>query len=397
MKIRFILSLSILVLFCHIAFTQNNEEVVVARKIKLNSTVLGEERTIYVSLPINYSQTNDSYPVLYILDGENSVITWAAGIVANIADCGLCPEMIIVAIGNTDRMRDLTPTMPTVDSKGNEIKYWPGEKLGEANKFLEFISTELFPFVEKNYRTVPYRIFSGHSAGGLCVTYTFLAHPNLFNGYIGISPSLQWDSNYLIRTAEEKLGTIDATNRQYYFSTGGKEDKVTIDNANLMVSLLNSKTAKGLLWNYDFLENDDHGSQEIEAFNNAIRFIFNGWKCIDDFTQGGLPAIQEFYKKRMDKFGFGTIPDQFTLLNTGFKIMRQGRNDEAFSILDYCRQLYPDFPDPDYLIAELFYSKGDKDSALKNMEIAINLAKNLNDQRYQRYMARLDEMKSGKK
>jgi predicted alpha/beta superfamily hydrolase len=75
----------------------------------------------------------------------------------------------------------------------------PGEKCVEADKFLSFIESELFPYIEKNYRPVPYRICSGHSSGGLCVTHSFLMHNNMFNSYIALSPSLYWDAGLVMK------------------------------------------------------------------------------------------------------------------------------------------------------------------------------------------------------
>ena len=48
--------------------------------------------------------------------------------------------------------------------------------------------TELIPKIEGQYRTQPFRIFAGHSLGGLFAVHTMLTRPDLFNAYIAVSP-----------------------------------------------------------------------------------------------------------------------------------------------------------------------------------------------------------------
>jgi hypothetical protein len=42
-----LITLSILLFLVRIAYSQNTDDLVIAKGVKINSTVLGEERTIY--------------------------------------------------------------------------------------------------------------------------------------------------------------------------------------------------------------------------------------------------------------------------------------------------------------------------------------------------------------
>ena len=116
----------------------------------INSQAVGEERTILVQVPANYDRTDARYPVVYMLDAHAPQNAMIAGLVEQQAWGGVMPEVIVVGIQNTTRTRDMTPT-PS-DRQG----------AGGAAKFLQFIETEVIPFVEKNYRTDPYRVLAGH-------------------------------------------------------------------------------------------------------------------------------------------------------------------------------------------------------------------------------------------
>ena len=155
--------------------------------VQLESKVLAETRTILVRTPASYAGGARAYPVLYMTDGDRQ-IGHTAAVVDFLAREGRMPEVIIVGINNTDRTRDLTPTK--VETMGGGFAT---PTSGGGDRFLDFISTEVIPYVEKNYRTQPYRVFAGHSFGGLFAMHTFFTRPALFNGVIAVSPSLTWD------------------------------------------------------------------------------------------------------------------------------------------------------------------------------------------------------------
>ncbi|MCK4676626.1 MAG: alpha/beta hydrolase [Bacteroidales bacterium] len=164
-----------------------DNRVVIGEKVTFKSNILDENRTILVYLPQSYNQTDFCYPVMYLLDGGFH-FHHTSGIVGFMSRAGIIPEMIVIGITNVDRNRDFSPTrteqIPTS---------------GGAEKFLSFLSDELIPFVDRNYRTLPYEILVGHSFGGTFATYTLLNRPETFNAYIAISPYLQYDDADLVK------------------------------------------------------------------------------------------------------------------------------------------------------------------------------------------------------
>ena len=140
---------------------------------------------------LNSTSNTTKYPVLYLLDGPGhfySVTEMIKQLSAN--GNTIVPEMIIVAIPNTDRSLDLTPSHVDIDVfSGDSIQY----SSGGGNKFLDFMEDELIPHIEKTYPAAPYSTFVGHSFGGLSVINVLISRPHLFNNYVAIDPSLWWD------------------------------------------------------------------------------------------------------------------------------------------------------------------------------------------------------------
>ncbi|MDP3583414.1 MAG: alpha/beta hydrolase-fold protein, partial [Ignavibacteria bacterium] len=165
----------VLILFLVVnAFAQDNKNENKIPPITLNRTEVhkitsvtnGNLYPIYVALPGSYNYTDQTYPVVVMLDAYSSFGTMTQ-MVRLLAFNNELPELIVVGISseggskefNYNRMRDYTPT---------ELKS-EKEKLaipvsGGGEKFLGFIKDELIPFVESKYRIKKDdKTFVGHS------------------------------------------------------------------------------------------------------------------------------------------------------------------------------------------------------------------------------------------
>ena len=160
---------------------QGDAPLTVGMQFVIKSRILEQDRTVWLSLPESYGNGNQAYPVLYMTDAETHFFHFS-GIIDFQAQVNRIPEMIIVGLTNIDRTHDLTPR-PSADYAQTSVN------AGGADDFITFISDELIPYIEKNYRTQPYRIHVGHSLGGLFVGHSFITDPNLFDAYVSISPT----------------------------------------------------------------------------------------------------------------------------------------------------------------------------------------------------------------
>ncbi len=154
------------------------EKIIVGNKVEFHSKVLDEDRKILIKLPADYNKFKQKYPVLYLLDGEFFFLQ-ATSAVQYLSELGYIrnqpiSQMIVVGIVNIDRNRDYTPTYAPKQKGGLEFP-----TSGKAEKFLEYLKSELFPYIESNYRTQPYRILTGWSLGGLFAVYTFFGTSGL--------------------------------------------------------------------------------------------------------------------------------------------------------------------------------------------------------------------------
>src|SRR5262247_3484435 len=275
---------SFLCLLATAAFGQTPE------RVTIKSEVLGEERVALVRTPNGYERGDQRFPVLYMTDG-NDQIDHTGSTMEFLARSGRVPQLIIVAITNTDRTRDLTPTV------GKDVPQ--GQASGGADKFLKFIETELIPKIESSYRVQPYRIFAGHSFGGLFALHAFLSRPEIFNAYIAVSPSMDWDNQLLSRRAEEFFKDRKELKRTLFFTLAneGGETRVGFDR---FKEILARQKPKNFEWDSMLMEDEDHGSVVLRSHYFGLRKIFDGWLIAanpgGDGTPIGVATIEDHYK-----------------------------------------------------------------------------------------------------
>lgn len=248
--------------------------------VNLSSKVLGEDRKVYIYVPpADTLQRDKRYPVLYVLDGDNhfSLIAEYCRYLSR-RDVKVVPEMIIIGIPNTNRTRDLTPIHSIIDYDGkpdtsSNSRFKPS---GGGNNFLQFIGTELIPYIDAHYKTQPFKIFAGHSFGGITTINCLLTQPDMFNAYIAISPSFWWDNGYLLRLADERLKNNRVMNKTIFYSDADEGMSLSSFHTNLVKfdSIITSRKITGLDHKYVRYPDETHMTEPVKAYYDALRFIF---------------------------------------------------------------------------------------------------------------------------
>lgn len=229
----------------------------------LNSSVLKEKRFIEVILPDHIKLgSTEKYDVLYILDGGNYNTAMINQIQQYLQAEKYIPPTIIISVIGIDRSKDFTPT------KGNGYA-----TSGGADQFLEFLKTELIPFVNKKYPSNGDNTIWGHSLGGLFVIHTLLHQPNLFKGYIAVDPSLWWNNEYINRIAQQKLSSITDINATLFISgrEGFEGESMKIST---MINMLKRSSPNGLKWKSIDYPEESHSSLRLKSTYDGLKFSY---------------------------------------------------------------------------------------------------------------------------
>ncbi|MEO5684769.1 MAG: alpha/beta hydrolase-fold protein [Chitinophagaceae bacterium] len=250
--------------------------------VTIHSRVLNEDRKIYIHCPKpDSANPGKRFPVLYLMDGENhfELLAQYADYLSR-PDVLAIPKMIIVGIPNTERRRDLTPSVSITDYSGKPDSSNLMKPSGGNDFFLKFINTELIPAIDTRYKTKSYKILAGHSFGGLSSINCMLTHPEMFNAYIAVSPSFWWDNQYLLKLAGKKLTNGSALNKMLFYSDGNEGGSSSFFHLDLLRfdSLIANKKLSGLTYTYKHYPDETHMTEPIVAYFDALRFIFKDWE-----------------------------------------------------------------------------------------------------------------------
>ncbi len=248
--------------------SQPNDPIPEHETFKIQSKQVGEERTINVWTPDDYKTTSDALSVMYMADGGvKEDFPHIANTLAKLIKEKKIKPLILVGIENTERRRDLTGF--TEVEKDKEI----APVVGGSEKFRAFIKEELFPEINKKYRTTNEKSIIGESASGLFVMETFFLTPEMFDNYIAFDPSLWWNNHYLVRTAKEHLVKFPTTEKRVWFAGSNAEDISPYTKE--LAGIFKTENYPNIKWNYSDEPKEKHNTIFRATKEKAIVWTLN--------------------------------------------------------------------------------------------------------------------------
>jgi predicted alpha/beta superfamily hydrolase len=359
--------------------------------VRIESKVLGETRTALVRLPPSYRSGAHSYPVLYMSDGEANM-GHTAMTIDFLTRNGRMPEVIIVGINNTDRTRDLTPThLQDMRLEGTQFRF---PTSGGADKFLAFIETELIPQIEANYRTQPFRVFAGHSFGGLFAMHSLFSRPRLFNAWIAVSPTLGWDNNWVFRQAEQFVKNNRNLDRTLYLTIG--DEGAELDHEfNRLQTLLRRQAPKGFESTLVRMADEDHGSILLPTHFAGLKKVFEPWRFViarDADATKLFSAARAHFAKLSTRLGYAIPVPEPTTNVIGYRLLQAGLRREAIEVFKANVESYPQSANVYDSLAEAYEGSGELALARENYARAAELGKKAGDPNTQIYERNRDRV-----
>lgn len=238
------------------------------------SSEVGDSFLIQVALPSSFTNSGETYPVVYVLDANKS-FGMATDIVDWLSFGGEIPEAVVVGISYQQdwwqkRSRDYTPTM----DKTNPWGEWP--LAGGADKFIRFIDVELNPTIEARYRIdKTNQTLVGLSFGGLFAQYVLLARTELFDNYLIVNPALVWNNNYVFGLTKDFITTHQNTKIRVFTAVGLLDEERIIEPWKRMNELMHSQPLANLSWIARAYENHTHFSLLPIAMTDGLKVLLD--------------------------------------------------------------------------------------------------------------------------
>jgi predicted alpha/beta superfamily hydrolase len=357
----------------------------------ISSKRLNEDREITIGLPPSYDKhPNQKYPILVLLDGDFLFDAFQGALsYGNYWDD--LPEVIIVGISqnkNNERETDCA-----VDQENG----LPTEK-GEA--FFEFIGLELLPYVEKKYRTAPFKMIAGlDTTAGFLNCYLYKDVP-LFDAYISMSPELPTGMEEQL---PDRLAAIQKP--IFYYHSSGDGDMKKMRKRILALDEVAKKINKpSLNYRFDDFKGASHYSLVLNSIPSALYQIFSVYQPISttEFNEKIAVLTSGYVDYLIQKYD--VIEKSFALklpirLND-FKaieaaILKNKAYPEFEKLAQLAKKSYPKSMLADYQMGQMYEKKGETAKAVKSYMMAYQ-REEIGDLTKDMMIERADELKNGK-
>lgn len=377
--------ISVLLFFTFWANAQNEETITIGKKDVFYSSVLHENRKLRIYTPGVTSQSviaGKRYPVLYLLDGDAHFYS-TVGIIQQLSQAngnGVLPEMIVVAIENTNRSRDLIPS----------------DDVTKLNPFVRFLSSELIPYIDKNYTTAPYKLLVGHSLGGLTAIDLLTKSPELFNAFIAIDPSMWYNNEKFLNNTIAQFPKLNMSGKRLFIGTANTMPE------GMTISQLKNDTSSetqhirsifrldeflkgntnGLLYAQKFYETERHNTVPLISEYDGLRFIFDYYffnateKDFADTTALIASRLQEHYATVSQKMGYQNFAPEGLINYLAYAALGKKHYNKAKALFELNTEWYPKNSVVYDAYADYYLSLNDTANAVFNYKKALQINNN---------------------
>ena len=351
----------------------------------MHSDLLDEDRQLFVYLPRLYDPAKkERFPLFVFTDGRMSFKA-TAGMIHSLIEGGTIPRMVVVGIANTDRGRDLIPT-----------KIVEGGNAGGGAKFRASLETEILPYIDANWPTNGFRVFSGHSLGGLTSLNILIEKPELFDAHIALSPSMEAGDGLLLDACRDFLGGREELDRMLYLAVGDEyAERVYFEP---LVEYLRDNSPRGFRWESDLFDViDDHMSVRVQGMLSGIRWVFGDWKLAsrrllrmtDQEIEAHLREASRRYKLPL------SLEMDETLRAANRGLYEPELMDRAIQFARLAVERWPDEPYAHGTLGRCLEESGQLEEALKALERAVQICRETaNDDHLIGYQLLLDRVKA---
>jgi predicted alpha/beta superfamily hydrolase len=285
----------------------------------IESEQLKDNVKLVISLPEDYTNSKEKYPVVYVLDGK-----WffSQGVTSqtHFSRFKMTPNLIIVGIENAVNQR--------------------GWYTRDSKKFNQFLEKELIPSINKKFRTADERLLFGWEVSGGFVIEVLGATPHLFTGYLAASPgpldkTFNESYQYRYEALESLLKSNKKLNVSLFFTTG-KSDYPAQYGVDNLVKLLNENQLENFRWTYKKLIEETHPTTAFKTIHKGIESNFKYYPVLrfstteEYISNGENEYLESYYKNRKIKYNFSEERNTTDYLYSCKSIVFTAMSDENY-------------------------------------------------------------------
>jgi predicted alpha/beta superfamily hydrolase len=364
-QLLFIFALSFVPFLSH-----SGEPFVIGETLTIDSKVLKKQASINITLPSSYQAlTNKRYPVYYNLGTDNGYAATVGTLQALSHNQEYpMPEAILVSLTTDTAVRII-------------------ERGVKSEDFINFLAIDVIPYIDKHYRSQPFRILSSGERFGMAPLYGLIHKPELFQAYITISPWIT-DESGLLSDFEAFLKKNKNIAAFLWLSSGDGLQEVS--NYHKLTSLLQQHAPQTLDWKSAEFNQNTNMSQSLLSLPTGLEALFADMYLTPDspVVQAGAKSIKSYYQQlSQSKYGYAVSAER-AISALGYAMLKDKKVKEAIAVFKINLQDFPDSPHVYAAMAWGFKRDGDWAAALPMQKTAYELALKQNSE-YKDFYKRL--------
>ena len=328
----------------------------------------GEKRQLKIQVPRNYEKNVDTmYPVIVVLDGDY-LFEPVAGIADYYSYWDEMPDAIVVGINQMNTKSD--------DFACDEINGLP---VGTGADFFEWITFDLFNFIDNNYRAVPFRTIVGHGESANFLNFYLFQEKPFFNSYISLSPSFTPKMELRLK---EQFSDIQ-TPIYYSLTTAERDRKKSKASIGALNKSLEAISNDNFNYNYNYYKGKSHYELVNHAIPTAFEKIYKVFKPIDrkEYKEKMLTidegSAYDYLVKKYDTIkSLYNIDKQIRLndFNAAEAALKKTEDWEALKLLSkLALEEYPEAMLGKYYLAVHYEKLGEPKKAIKAYQAAFSM------------------------
>jgi len=283
------------------SFQLQAEEI--TKEITIYSDIAQQNLTLHITLPSGYrSEGTTRYPAFYTTSGTSRLdvlktqVNWLSHV-------GFAPLPQVLFI-----------SLPSIEA----------DKFTKASGSLSSLTTQVYekevlPYIDKHYRTHPYRVIEGFSSNANQLLSIFIDRPELFNAYMIFSPALGLDKSNLVEKLLAKKADSRYQHRSFYLSLGSfKENRGTFEKIHNHLATWSMSNIKGLEVITEDLSHKNYLAAPVVGLINAAEKIFSDRQPQASlFEKTGVEGVKQYFVKLHKKYGYELDVDN-SIVDLGF-------------------------------------------------------------------------------
>ncbi len=338
------------------------------------SAVFGAERDLIIRLPDDYEVSGWRYPVLYML-GSNYRAAFAlkAANLAYMSSQGQLPPMALVGVELPEGNFALVPRDEA--NGGTE----------SAERYLRFLDSEVFPYIQDKVRANGYRILYGGSNSGMGALFALFSGRVSCQATIASSPMLGWSPELIFRVTRQALKGPSRDPR-FLFLIASDDDfgRVTRHFAEY-VALVEEDTPSWLRVRAVTRNNEGHVPEMDLPL--ALRALFAGYN--PDDRPADATGFRRHYQALSQELGMTIQPPSALLFDVGYDLVSAGQAEKGLEVFELFAERYPWAAMAHAGLGFAHKQRGDLDAARRSLRRA--LALDAENRLAQRLMKEMDE------